>query len=129
MRRERLPHRRKEVAGFPRRVAAPRASAFRGPRVAGRNVYGRALDLAPLGLRIEPMQLDLLALLLHEAIDADEDLLAASSARSCLYAASSISRCDESLLDRRDRAAELVDALDQLARALFELARCSASMK
>ena len=79
---------------------------------------GRPLELAPLRLRVEAVQLDVLLLVLGEAVDADDHALArldllVPAERGVLDLA-----LDEALLDRRDGAAELVDPLDQLSRAL-----------
>ena len=81
----------------------------------------RPLQLAPLGVRVDPEQLDLLRVVLDEAVDADDhplarlDLLVPAERRFLDLA------LDEALLDRGDRAAELVDPLDQLPRLLLEL--------
>src|SRR5204862_1336124 len=72
-----------------------------------------ALELAPLHLRVDPVQLDpLLALLLGEAIDTDDHALARLHLARVTERGLLDLRLDEPRLDRRDRAAELVDAGD-----------------
>ena len=103
----------------PRAASRTRASAAsRVVGVALRAHPRRPLELAALGLGVEPVQLDRLLVVLVEAVDADDhalarlDLLLVAERRLLDLV------LDEALLDRRDRAAELVDALDQLrARA------------
>ena len=83
---------------------------------------GGALALAALGLGIDPVELDALLAVLAEAVDPDDHVLArprsASGAERRLLDLS----LHEALLDRGDGAADLVDALDQLARRSLELA-------
>ena len=80
-----------------------------------------ALDLASLGGRIEPVQLDRLPRLAAEDVHTDDralarlDLLLPAERRRLDLA------LDEALLDGRDGAADLVDPLDQLPRARLEL--------
>ena len=71
--------------------------------------------------RVEPVQLDLLGVRLDEPVDADDDPLARLDLARVAERRLLDLALDEPLLDRRDRAAELVDALDQLPRALLEL--------
>ena len=86
------------------------------------------LELAPLRLWIEPVELDLLAFRLRVAVDAHDDALARLDVRVPAKCRLLDLALDVPLLDRCDRAAELVDVLDQLQRALLELV-VSASMK
>ena len=114
--------------------AAPRASAAAGsrrprrrgaPRRALRGLVRvplgphprRALELPPLRVRVEPVQLDRLRLLLAVAVDADDHALARLDLGRVLERRLLDLPLDEALLDRRDRAAELVHPLDQLAGA------------
>src|SRR5581483_9174714 len=79
-----------------------------------------ALELAPLRLGIEPVNLDRLGRLLGEAVDPDDDALARLDLRLVAKRRLLDLPLDEAGLDRRDGAAERVDALDQLERALLE---------
>src|SRR5438445_460741 len=83
----------------------------------------RALELAPLRLGIEAMELDRLALRLLEPVDADDHALAGLDLPLILERRLLDLVLDEPLLDRRHRAAEPVHALDQLPRARLELLR------
>ena len=55
---ERLAKRRQQVLRAARRLAHPRERPLGRSRVALRADAARALDLAPLGLGVEPQQLD-----------------------------------------------------------------------
>src|SRR5262249_26972953 len=83
----------------------------------------RPLELATLRLRIEPVQLDRLALGLDESIHTDDHALAGLDL--LLVAESGLLDLvlHEAAVDRLDRTAELVNALDELRGALLELAR------
>src|SRR5687768_7953302 len=76
MRRERLAHRHEQVPLAARGLAHTRKRRFDSLRVPLRAHPPRPLDLAPLGLRVEAVQLDLLRVGLAEAVHADDDLLA-----------------------------------------------------
>ena len=122
--RERFPHRRKEVLGPSSGLAHPRERAFHHRSIPlGAHARG-PLDLPLLGLRIQAMELDLLAgLLLDEAVDADENLVAAFEQTLVLVGRILDLVLRETLLHRRDRPAQLVHALDQSPRPLLELPR------
>src|SRR5262249_22584696 len=79
------------------------------------------LALPAVCLRVEPVQLDALRLCLGVPVDADDHALA----RFDLLRVRERGLIDlllyEPLLDRGDRSAELVDALDQLSSELLEL--------
>ena len=94
------------------------ASGFRGlVRVPLGAHLRRPLELAPLGLGVEVVQLDRLRLLLAEPVHPDDHLLARLDLGRVLVRRVLDLPLDEALLDRLDRAAELVHALDQLAGA------------
>ena len=78
----------------------------------------RSLELTPLRVGIEAVQLDVLLLGLGEAVDADDHALARLDLLVPAEGGVLDLALDEALLDRGDGAAELVDPLDQLARAL-----------
>ncbi len=111
---EGLPHRREQIRvplgrlddGRERRgcrLGVPFGPHARGP-----------LELAALGRRVDPLQLGLGVVVLGEAVDADDHALAALDLALPLERGLLDLVLDEAGLDRRDRAAELVDALDQL---------------
>jgi len=75
--------------------------------------------VAALALRVDPVKLDPLFRLLVEAVDADDDALAVFDCALPLEGRLLDLVLDEALLDRLDCAAELVDAADQLPRALL----------
>src|SRR5581483_6732619 len=79
------------------------------------------LELSLLRGGIEPVQLDALRLGLGEAVDADDRALAALDLLLPLEGGLLDLVLHEALLDRLDRAPELVDALDQLPGACLEL--------
>ena len=127
LRAERLAHRREEVLGAARDAhlgerARVRIGVALGPHARG------PLELPPLGLRVEPVELDRLGVLLDVAVHADEHALAALDLLLVAKGGLLDLGLDEALLDRRDRAAELVDAPDQL-RARCSSSSVSASMK
>src|SRR5262245_55841574 len=118
---EGIPHRREEIlrtAGHP---------ADLGERVLGCGCVApgpdarRPLELAPLDLRIEVVKLDLLALGLLEAVDADDDPLAALDLLRVAVRGLLDLALDEPGLDGGDRAAELLHPIDQLQRPRLEL--------
>src|SRR5262245_16899828 len=118
---QRLPHRREEI-----RVALGDLPHLGEPRSHGlciaSRAYGRsALALAALALRVDLEELDALGLVLHEAVDADDDPLSRLDLGLVAERRSLDLGLDEALLDCRDRAAELVHAVDELLRALLEL--------
>ena len=123
-RAERLAHRRQQVLrrrprrGAPRRARRSASSASRSART-----RVRPLELPALGRRIDAVQLDLPS-------SASAKRLTPTITRSPVSTSLVVAErrvldlaLHEALLDRGDRAAELVDALDQLARALLELVR------
>src|SRR5204862_7486975 len=83
----------------------------------------RTLELPPLGLGVEPVQLDRLRLGLDEGVHADDHALAGLDLRLVAVRRILALPLDETLLDRRDGPACLVHTLDQLPRALLELVR------
>ena len=82
-----------------------------------------ALELATLRLRVDPQQLDAPGVVLLVAVDADDRALARLDLLLPLEGGLLDLVLHEAPLDRLDRAAELVDALDQLPRARLELVR------
>ena len=120
---ERLAHRREQVLGAGGDAADLRERGLRLLGVSLRPHARRALELAPLGVRVDPEQLDLLLVVLHEAVDADDrplarlDLLVPPE-RSLLDLV-----LDEPLLDRRDGAADLVDPARSALSARLQLGR------
>src|SRR5947209_8076896 len=118
---QRLAHRHEQVAVTARRLPNRGQRAFRTVRIALRPHASGPLELTLLGGRIEAMQLDLLLVALREAVDPDDHALAGldlllPAERRLLDLV-----LHESLLDRGDRAAQLVDALDQLPRLRLQL--------
>ena len=95
-----------------------RERRLRLARVALRPHPRRSLELSLLGLRVEPVQLDLLGLRLRVAVHADDHALARLDLLRVGERSLVDLLLDQPLLDRRDRAARLLDALHQLARAL-----------
>src|SRR5437868_12994634 len=120
---QRLAHRRQEI----RLAARGVANGVERPRGLGRVPLcpdaGRPLELAPLRLRIEPVQLDGFRLVLLEAVDADDHAFAALDRSLPLEGRLFDLRLDEAPLDRLDGATQLVDARDQVRRARLEVVR------
>src|SRR5581483_3077234 len=82
-----------------------------------------ARDLAPLDVRIDPQQLRHPRSAFRavvEPVDADDDRFAGIDVALRLVRGLLDLALDESGLDRGERAAGAVDALDQLARALLD---------
>src|SRR5262249_37082798 len=79
-----------------------------------------SLELAALDLRIEVMDLDLLALVLLETVDADDDTLAALDLLGVAVGGFLDLALDESGLHGGNGAAELLDPVDQPQRARLE---------
>ena len=120
---KRFTHRNEQVTGALGNSPHFRERACCGFGIAFGADARRPLELPPLDLGIDALQLDLAALsVVLVAVDADDDALA------LLDVSRETERClldlvlDEALLDGRHGAAQLVDALDQLPRPLFELA-------
>ena len=106
----------------PRAASRTAASARRGVvGVALGAQRRRSLELAPLGLRVDRLQLDRLLPLGHVLVDADDHPLARLDVLLPLERGVLDLPLHEALLDRVHGAAELVDALDQLPRARLEL--------
>ena len=82
----------------------------------------RPLELAPLDLGVEAMELDLLAVVLHELVHPDDHALALLHLLRVPVGRLLDLRLDEALLDRGDRAAALLHPVDQLERPRLELA-------
>ena len=120
---QRLPHRKQQVLV---RARDP-PDLFQRPRSGLGVPLGsdalRPLQLPPLRLRIEPVELDRLLLVLLVAVDTDDDALALLDLALVAERRVLDLALDEALLDRRNRAADLVDPLDQLPRRLLELRR------
>ena len=119
---QRLPHRREQVL-----VGAGHTPHLGQRRLRGRGVplgpdACRPLELAPLDLGVEAVELDLLLLVLHELVHADDDPLALLDLLRVAVGRLLDLRLDEALLDRGDRAAALLDPVDQLERPRLELA-------
>src|SRR5207248_3606993 len=83
----------------------------------------RPLERATVGLRVEPIQLEFLGLDLRIPVDAYDHLLPRLHLLRVREGGLLDLLLDESLLDRGDRAAELVHVLDQLARPLLQFVR------
>ena len=80
-----------------------------------------ALDLAAFDLGIDAQDLDAGGALRRERIDADDDGLAGVDLLLRAIRRLLNRPLDEALLDRRQRAAGRLDALEQRARAVFDL--------
>src|SRR5207249_8860338 len=120
-RTQRLAHRHEQVA-FAGRDAAHLDERRRGGLgVPPRSHPRRPLELPLLPRRVEPMQLDVLFLALVEAVDADDHALARLDLLLVAERGLLDLALDEALLDRRDRAAALVDLRNQLTRPGLEL--------
>src|SRR3954454_3163898 len=117
---ERLPHRHEHVLGAARRLGDARERRAGGLAIARRAHFRRARELAPLGLRVDHLQLDWLLGLRTVLVDADDHARAGLDLLLPLERRVLDLRLDEALLDRRHGAAELVDPLDQLRRLLLE---------
>src|SRR5438876_4030084 len=120
-RAQRLAHRRQEVLGAVRGLADTRERELSLVRVPLSAYLRRPLELPPLGVGIEPVQLDRLALLFPKTVDADDDALARLDLLLVPECGLLDLVLDEAPLDRRDRSAELVDSLDQLPRLGLQL--------
>ena len=121
--RESVAHRRQQVGLAAGGLANPSEGGIGVAVVSLRTGALRALDPAPFRLGIEAMKLHVLLLALFESVHAHDDPLpgfdlALERERRLLDLV-----LRETLLDRLDRAAELVDPLDQLPGALLELTR------
>src|ERR671925_11157 len=81
----------------------------------------RPIELAPLRLGIEPVELDRLRLVLLVPVDADDDALARLHVSLVLERRVLDLPLKDPLLNRRHRPAELVHPLDQLPRRFLEL--------
>ena len=123
VRLERLTHRNEQVPVALRGLAHLGEPRGRGVGVALGAHRGRPLALSALDLGIDLEDLDALRLVLDVAVDADDDPLARLDVRREAERGLLDLVLDEALLDRRDRAAQLVDALDELLGTRLELAR------
>ena len=110
-----LAHRRQQVLGARRDPANFRERALRLLRVPLAAHPRRPLELAPLDLGIEPVQLHRFLLVLREPVHAHDHALARLDLLVPAERGLLDLPLDEALLDRCDCAAELVDPLDQLA--------------
>src|SRR4029453_10805312 len=81
----------------------------------------RPRELAPLDLGVESVELDLLRPSLPEPIHPHDDPLAALDLRAVAVRRLLDLPLDEALLDRRDRPAELLDAVDEVERPRLQL--------
>src|SRR5207249_5514960 len=86
-----------------------------------RSHAGRPLELPPLGLGIDPVQLDRLRLLLLVPVDSDDHPLARLDLLRVAEGSVLDLALDEALLDGGHRPAELVHPFDQLPRLRLEL--------
>ena len=114
---QRLAHRREQVlARSPatRRTSASAASAPAASRSARTRAVRSSWRCSAAGSR--RCSSIVLALRLLEAVDADDHALAGLDLRRVAVGRVLDLALDEALLDRRDRAAELVDPVDQLER-------------
>src|SRR4051794_8378956 len=121
LRAERPAQRLEEILGPARGRARPLLRRGGRPGVAPRAHPCGALELAPLPLGVDPQELDPLLLGLLEAVDADDHALARLDLARVAERGLLDLALDEPRLDRRHRAAELVDARDQLLRARLQL--------
>src|SRR5581483_136409 len=122
-RSQRLAHRREEVLVGPGHPADLRQRRFGVARVPLRAHARRPLELAPLDRRIEAVELDLLGPLLLVAVDADDHALARLDLRAVAVRRVLDLALGEPGLDRGDRPAELLDAVDELERPRLQLVR------
>ena len=83
----------------------------------------RALELTPLGLGVQPVKLDRLFVGLGETVYPHDHPFTRLDLPLILVGGLRDLVLDEALLHRRNRTAELVDALDQLPRPRLELVR------
>src|SRR5439155_27094283 len=114
---QRLAQQREQILGPARSLSHPLDRRLRGLRVALSAYARRSLQVAALGLRIEPVQLDRLRLVLLVLVHPDDHALACLDLLRVRERRLLDLALDEPLLDGRDRAAQLVDTLDQLPRA------------
>src|SRR3712207_3260352 len=111
----------------PRSTLFPYTTLFRSLGL-GRDALGphplRPLALAPLGGGVERVQLDLRTLVaLGVAVHADDDTLRRRERSLVREGGVFDLALHEPGLDRRDRAAQIVDPVEELERAFLELAR------
>src|SRR5829696_10232448 len=119
-RAQRLAHRGEEILGAGRDPA--HLAQSRGGRlgVALGAHARRPLELALLRRGVEPMQLDRFVTVLREAVDADDDARALLDLLRIAERRVLDLALNQALLNRLDRAADLVHPLDEVARALLQ---------
>src|SRR6266566_5573842 len=123
VRAQRLARRRQKIRLAPRGLPHRLERLSRLGRVPLGPDAGRPLELAPLRLGVEPVQLDALAVVFLEPVHADDRALPALDLLLPFEGRLLDLGLDEAALDCLDGAPELVDAVDQLPRPRLELVR------